>query len=202
MSGKKSTKSSISRPRKKSKSRKPSKKSKKKSTSKNKVTSPAARVPASATVETILIAPSDYVPVFHREMNEVKVAEGPSQGATMANAVSECENEASMISKDTKVAKSKKSSARSKSKKGQRSGSKKSKGSSRRKSKSTRTKNKSIKKDLLSPQLPKLADYVVEAINARIDNFAKRFDHNCIKKCPCSKGKKGRKSKKKSRVAS
>ncbi|KAH9400503.1 hypothetical protein TYRP_002069 [Tyrophagus putrescentiae] len=138
-------------------------------------------------------------------MNEIKVAEAPTQGGSVANAVSDCQDDqGSMISRDTQVVKSKKSSARSKSKRSQKPGSKKSKVSSgrRSKSKSAKSKNKSKKTDFLVQQFPKLSDYVVESINARIDTFPKQFDHNCSKKCSCSKGKKERKSKKKKKKKS
>lgn len=146
-----------------------------------------ARVP---TAETILIAPPDYVPVFHREMKVV--------GSTPLSTTSDDKDDKNLISKNT-PAKSTKSAAPPKTQK-ERTVSKKTKASSQ-KVKSARAKSAKKSNAIdLQQQLPKMANYVVKALTSRIDNFPKQYDHSCNPKCSCSKTK-ARKSKKKSKVA-
>lgn len=149
-----------------------------------------SRIP---TEETILIAPPDYVPVFHRDMKVV----GSTSPGSPANGTCDQEDK-NVVSKNNPV-KNKKSATQQKTLK-ERAVSKKTKASSQQ-VKSARPKStKKTNMVELQQQQPKMASYVVKALNLRIDNFAKQYDHNCNPKCNCSKNK-GRKSKKKSKVA-
>lgn len=143
-------------------------------------------------LETILIAPADYVPVFHRDMKPPDASTSPDTSTTGE------QDDKNIVSKNTS-AKTKKSATQPKSQKG-RTVSQKAKTSSKQIKSAARAKSaKKLKKTELLQQQPKMAKYVVQALNGRMDNFLKRYDHKCNQNCTCLKNKE-RKSKKKSKA--
>lgn len=146
-------------------------------------------------IETILIAPADYVPVFHREMKAPESTSAQSSAVTSTT----CEqDDKKMVSKNTS-AKTKKSAPQPKSQKG-RALSQKTKKSSRQVKSAARTKSTKKSKMAELMEQHKVATYVVQALKGRMDNFRKQYDHHCNPKCSCLKSKE-RKSKKKPKVA-
>lgn len=145
----------------------------------------------SGSLETILIAPVDYVSVFHRERKapDNKLA-SPEVTSTICS-----KNKKNMVSKTTSI-KTKKSSTQPKSQKGK-TVSQKAKPSSRPVKSVPREKNTKNSNVTGLKQQPKMANYVVKALTGRMDNFLKQYDHNCSSKCNCPKNKE-RKSQKKS----